>query len=180
LSQDGATLYASSADIAYSFAYNADDQTTSNRRTLVTGMDNPDHSTRTLLLSRLVDGMMLVSRGSADNVDLGAASLDSGRSQIRAFNLTELADGQSYDYTTQGLRLGWGLRNSVGVAEHPQSGGIWSVENSVMDIRYVMRHGTAMRSHRMRASRQVLSLPLVRRTILSMMTFAGTTESHHD
>jgi glucose/arabinose dehydrogenase len=96
-------------------------------------MDNPDHSTRTLLLSRFVDGMLVVSRGSADNVDLGAASLDSGRSQIRAFNLTELADGQSYDYTTQGLRLGWGLRNSVGVAEHPDSGGIWSVENSVDD-----------------------------------------------
>jgi len=64
-------------------------------------------------------------------VDVGAQELESGRSQIKAFNITELGEGESYDYTTQGLRLGWGLRNSVGVAEHPQTGGIWSVENSV-------------------------------------------------
>jgi glucose/arabinose dehydrogenase len=31
--------------------------------------------------------------------------------------------------------LGWGLRNSVGVGEEPTTGGIWSVENSVDDVR---------------------------------------------
>jgi glucose/arabinose dehydrogenase len=94
-------------------------------------MDNPDHSTRTLLLSKKVDGVILISRGSADNDDAGALSLATGRSQIKAFNLKNLSDDSSYDYTTQGTRLGWGLRNSVGIAEHPVTGGIYSVENSI-------------------------------------------------
>ncbi|KIW06982.1 uncharacterized protein PV09_02641 [Verruconis gallopava] len=131
LSGDGRTLYASTSDVAYSYDYNPDDHSTSNRRTLITGMDNPDHSTRTLLLSKMADGMLLVSRGSADNYDAGAASLSTGRSQIRAFNISNLTSSDTYDYTTQGLRLGWGLRNSVGIAEHPETGGIYSVENSV-------------------------------------------------
>ncbi|POR37344.1 Uncharacterized protein TPAR_02457, partial [Tolypocladium paradoxum] len=36
----------------------------------------------------------------------------------------------AYDFAA-GAVLGWGLRNSVGVAEDPASGGVWSVENSV-------------------------------------------------
>ena len=38
------------------------------------------------------------------------------------------------DFGTAGKLLGWGLRNSVGVAEHPITAGIWSVENSVDEI----------------------------------------------
>ena len=77
--------------------------------------------------------MLLVSRGSTANIDLSAASLASGHSQIRAFNLTNLTD-QAYQFDTTGIRLGWGLRNSVGVAEHPVTGGIYSVENSADQI----------------------------------------------
>jgi glucose/arabinose dehydrogenase len=96
-------------------------------------MDNPDHSTRTLLLSKIVDDTLLISRGSADNNDAGASILSTGRAQIKAFNLGDLSGSETYDYTSQGTRLGWGLRNSVGVAEHPLTGGIYSVENSVDD-----------------------------------------------
>ena len=97
---------------------------------IVTGMNTDDHTTRTLLLSQKVDHMLLISRGSTSNIDPAAAMLSSGHSQIKAFNLSNIpADGYSYD--TDGLRLGWGLRNSVGVAEHPTTGGIYSVENSV-------------------------------------------------
>jgi glucose/arabinose dehydrogenase len=101
-------------------------------------MDTSDHTTRTLLLSRKVNGILVVSRGSAANVDPDAAKLSSGHSQIRAFNLTNLTDS-AYNYSSQGLRLGWGLRNSVGVAEHPVTGGIYSVENAVDDLK---RDGT--------------------------------------
>lgn len=93
-------------------------------------MNTDDHTTRTLLMSQKVDGMFLISRGSTSNIDPAAEMLSSGHSQIKAFNLTNMtADGYFYD--TDGLRLGWGLRNSVGVAEHPTTGGIYSVENSV-------------------------------------------------
>lgn len=131
LSQDGRTLYASSAEAAYSWQYDSAGSTLSNTNmSIVTGMNTDDHTTRTLLLSQKVDNMLLISRGSTSNIDPAAAMLSSGHSQIKAFNLSNItADGYSYD--TDGLRLGWGLRNSVGVAEHPTTGGIYSVENSV-------------------------------------------------
>ena len=77
--------------------------------------------------------MLLISRGSTSNIDPEAESLASGHSQIRAFNLANVTSS-GYQYDTDGLRLGWGLRNSVGVAEHPLTGGIYSVENSVDEI----------------------------------------------
>ena len=97
-------------------------------------MNNSDHITRTLLKSRFNENMLLVSRGSNENIDPGAAYLSSGRSQIRAFDLSKVPNG-GYDYTTSGIRLGWGLRNSVGVGEHPITGGIYSVENSADDVK---------------------------------------------
>jgi glucose/arabinose dehydrogenase len=45
-----------------------------------------------------------------------------------------LSDTRSFDYSSTGTILGWGLRNSVGVAEEPSSGGIFSVENSVDNL----------------------------------------------
>lgn len=96
-------------------------------------MTTDDHTTRTLLLSKKVPGMLLVSRGSTSNIDIDAASIASGHSQIRAFNLNNMS-GAAYDFGSEGLRLGWGLRNSVGVAEHPTTGGIYSVENSADQI----------------------------------------------
>ncbi|KAL9100409.1 MAG: hypothetical protein Q9163_004207, partial [Psora crenata] len=93
-------------------------------------MGNSDHTTRTLLISQFADGTLYVSRGSNENIDPAAADITSGRSQIKAFDLNNLPRG-GYDYTTGGRLLGWGLRNSVGVAEHPGTGGIYSVENSV-------------------------------------------------
>ena len=91
-------------------------------------MTGTDHSTRALLLSRTVPGMMVIGRGSFSNIDFEAASIGTGHSQVRAFNLNNRTG--VYDYTTEGLRLGWGLRNEVGLGEHPVSGGIWGVENS--------------------------------------------------
>ena len=131
LSQDGLTLYASSSEAAYSWTYDPKASTaSSSNQTLITGMNNDDHTTRTLLLSEKVNGTLLVSRGSTSNVDLAAAQLSSGRSQIKAFNLLNRSS-EAYSFTQNGLLLGWGLRNSVGVAEHPITGGIYSVENSV-------------------------------------------------
>ncbi len=106
----------------------------SDQKTLVQNMSNNDHVTRTLLLSKKAPGILLVSRGSNENLDNIAKDITSGHSQIRAFNLTNATDGQPYDYASSGKMLGWGLRNSVGVAEEPTTGGIFSVENSADDI----------------------------------------------
>lgn len=96
-------------------------------------MYNKDHTTRTILLSQKADGLLLVSRGSQSNVDAQAEVLSSGNSQIKAFDLSNITD-EGYKFKADGLRLGWGLRNSVGVAEHPDTGGIYSVENSVDEM----------------------------------------------
>ena len=100
-------------------------------------MTTDDHTTRTLLLSQKVDGVLLVSRGSTSNIDAMAEDLSSGHSQIKAFDLKDIPSS-GFDFNTQGTRLGWGLRNSVGLVEHPDTGGIYSVENSADEI---MREG---------------------------------------
>lgn len=98
-------------------------------------MSNTDHTTRTLLLPRLQPDIIIVSRGSDSNEDADAEDIDSGHSQLRTFNLTGLSSSSDpYDFL-DGDVLGWGLRNSVGVAEEPKHGGIWSVENSVDEMR---------------------------------------------
>ncbi|KAF1943215.1 hypothetical protein EJ02DRAFT_443465 [Clathrospora elynae] len=91
LSQDGRTLYGSSHSNVYAWGYNG-------------------HTTRTLLLSQKVPGMLLT-----------------------AFNVSNMTNS-AYDHASSGLLLGWGLRNSVGVAEDPVFGSMYSVENSVDNI----------------------------------------------
>ncbi|KPM37874.1 hypothetical protein AK830_g8709 [Neonectria ditissima] len=139
LSHDGRTLYASSTDKVFSWSYDAASaRLSTSRTTLVANMSNAGHTTRTLLLSRKHPDLLLVSRGSEGNDDAAAADKKSGHSQLRAFNVTTAAAADGPLAYGSGRLLGWGLRNSVGVAEHPASGGIWSVENSVDNLR---RHG---------------------------------------
>jgi glucose/arabinose dehydrogenase len=80
-------------------------------------------------------GMLIVSRGSNSNIDLEAEDINTGHSQIKVFDISNLTStAQPYDFNSNGRLLGWGLRNSVGVAEEPLTGGIYSVENSVDEI----------------------------------------------
>jgi glucose/arabinose dehydrogenase len=138
LSNDGKTLYASSSESVFSWAYNADANGISvseTNQTIVTNMLNDDHTTRTLLMSQKEPGTLIVCRGSNANIDPDAQSLSSGHSQIKAFNIANLTSTTPpYDFNSEGRLLGWGLRNSVGVAEEPLTGGIYSVENSVDQI----------------------------------------------
>jgi len=90
-------------------------------------MTNSDHSTRTLLLSRKVPNLLLVSRGSASNIDNQAKSKSSGHCQIRAFDIS--GTPKTVSFATGGKLIAWGLRNSVGLGENPTDGGIWSNEN---------------------------------------------------
>ncbi|KAL9625879.1 MAG: hypothetical protein Q9160_000200 [Pyrenula sp. 1 TL-2023] len=133
LSQDGATLYASSSEFAWSWDYDPLERFATNQKTLVSGMNTDDHTTRTLLVPQKVNNTILISRGSTSNIDLEAANISTGHSQIKAFSLTD-APNNGRDFNAEGMRLGWGLRNSVGVAEHPETGGIYSVENSADEI----------------------------------------------
>jgi glucose/arabinose dehydrogenase len=132
LSKDGKTLYASSASAVYAWDYDSKAGTVSGKREIVTNMSNNDLVTRTLLLSQKEEGYLLVSRGSADGNEAQAEVLNNGLSQIRAFDISNLTSStKAYNYNEDGVVLGWGLRNSVGVGEHPVTGGIYAVENSI-------------------------------------------------
>jgi len=132
LSADGKTLYASSAEAVFAWSYDSAAGTVgSDRATIVNNMTNADHISRTLLISPSRPNMLIVSRGSAENIDYGTRELASGRSQIRAFDLDNLPADRPYEYSSEGRVLGMGLRNDVGVAEEPLTGGIYSVENSI-------------------------------------------------
>ncbi|RDA83195.1 hypothetical protein CP532_1238 [Ophiocordyceps camponoti-leonardi (nom. inval.)] len=135
LSPDGRTLFASSSTDVYAWDYDAIKGQTRNRRHLITGMKQGGHETRTLLVPRHEPNLLLVSRGSDGNVDMGTVRESSGRSQIRVFRIDDLMllrrRGEAPVGFERGDVLGWGLRNSVGVAEDPTTGNIWSVENSL-------------------------------------------------
>ncbi|KAK3068855.1 hypothetical protein LTR53_013262 [Teratosphaeriaceae sp. CCFEE 6253] len=132
-SEDGATLYASSPEAVYAWDYSPQSQTnTSEPRILVANMTTSDHTTRTLLLPRHAPGLLVVTRGSTSNLDVEAEDLATGHSQVKAFNLTNMTN--AYNFNTDGLLLGWGLRNDVGIAEEPISGGVYTVENSVDEM----------------------------------------------
>ena len=122
-------------DAAYSWTYDPENASVDGSGiTIVTGMENGDHVTRTLLLSTKTNSTLLVSRGSAANLDSEAEKISSGHAQVKAFDLANVPDG-GYSFKSDGQIIGWGLRNSVGLAEHPDTGGIFSVENSADELK---------------------------------------------
>lgn len=97
-------------------------------------MKQGGHATRTLLIPQRNPNLLLVSRGSDGNVDKGTVDIQSARSQIRVFELDELFNaGYPVQYSS-GAVLGWGLRNSVGVAQDPSTGNIVSTHPAVSHL----------------------------------------------
>lgn len=92
--------------------------------------------------------MMIINRGSFSNFDPLALDITTGVSQIKAFNISNVTDGSPpYNFNSSGLMLGWGLRNNVGIAEEPITGGIYSVENSADQVtRAVSLHSACISS----------------------------------
>lgn len=87
VSKYGKTLYAPSSETVISWSYDAASQSLSGKnKTLITGMDNTDHTTRTPLMSQMQPGILLVSRGSATNVDANAEDISTGHSELRALS----------------------------------------------------------------------------------------------
>lgn len=137
ISPDGETIYASSADHVFSWPYNnSTGSVTANATTVVSGLGvgGGDQVTRTILASQLVPGTIIVSKGSGGSVDQ-ARNVSSGLGQVKAFNLGSLTStSEPYDFSTSGQLLGWGLYNAVGLAEHPETGGIFSMDNGQDDL----------------------------------------------
>lgn len=132
LSPDGKTLFASSSSTAWKWSYSSSTMTATSQKTLVTGMDNPDHVTRTLYVSKKYPDLLLVSRGSNQNVDFDSVDPAQGRAMIKIFSIKG-APANGYDYTAAGRLFAYGVRNEVGLAEDA-AGNIWGVENSADNV----------------------------------------------
>ncbi|TQV98752.1 hypothetical protein V2A60_007545 [Cordyceps javanica] len=131
LTADGKTLFASSSTDVYAYTYDAATGTAGPARSVISGMKQTGHVSRTLYVPPENPDLLLVLRGSNDNVDKDTARIESGRSQLRVFQIDDLLGSkQAVDYT-EGDVMGWGLRNSVGVGQDPTTGHIWTVENSI-------------------------------------------------
>ncbi|APA06753.1 hypothetical protein SS1G_04639 [Sclerotinia sclerotiorum 1980 UF-70] len=103
-------------------------------QTIVVGstvvLTNDDSTTRSLLTTKLTPNQLLISRGTTLNIDPEAELPSTGHCQLKSFNLSTLTpESPPYNFTTSGHLLATGLRNSVGLAEEPLFGGIYSVEN---------------------------------------------------
>jgi glucose/arabinose dehydrogenase len=115
LSQDGKTLFASSATSVFAWSYDAKTMTVSETsRMVVSGMDSRGHVTRTLVIPPKHPDLLIVSHGSNDNFDYGSADINTGRSCVKVFDTTK-TPAEGYDYASGGYQLGYGLRNEVGL-----------------------------------------------------------------
>lgn len=116
LSNDGKTLYASSATTVFAWSYDSATMTvTGDSTTIVSGMDSTGHVTRTLAVPPKHPNLLIVSHGSNDNYDYGSADIKTGRSCIKVFDVTQ-TPSIGYNYVTEGYQMGYGLRNEVGLA----------------------------------------------------------------
>lgn len=112
----GHWLYASSTEAVYRWDYSPGTQSnTSAPQILVNNMTGTDHTTRTLLLTQKAQGYLVVTRGSLENLDVQAANEATGISQVKAFEVTDSA-AFPYRYDSDGILLGWGLRNEVSLS----------------------------------------------------------------
>jgi len=128
LTPDGKTLYASSQTAAYSWTYDPVAKIATDQKTVITGISQGIHSTRTIVPSPVNPNLVIVSVGSNANWDMETSDPSAGRSIVKVFDMSAVPSS-GYTFNTQGTVLGYGLRNSVALAFDP-NGHVWASENS--------------------------------------------------
>ena len=122
------------------YPYDAVAGTIGEKKTVINGMVNGGHQTRTLLIPETAPDLLYVLRGSDGNIDNATTETGTARSIMKIFNVTELlAATEPIDYAAGGEISAWGLRNSVGVAEDPSTGGIVSYSGPLAALAYEAR-----------------------------------------
>lgn len=135
VSADGKTIFVSNLQRVTAFPYDPVAGTVGTGKQIITNMqNNGPHPTRALLTSKFSPDTLLVTIGSNSNIDTATAQKSANRCMIKAFSIKSVME-TPVSYSAAGEILGWGLRNIVGMGEHPTTGGIWSVENSMDDVR---------------------------------------------
>lgn len=107
-------LYVGETDKIVRFKYGGYDKKPGKKEVLVSGLPNNGHFTKTLDFGP--DGRMYVSMGSSCNV---CVEEDKRRAAVLVYS----ADGKD------GKVYASGLRNSVGLTRHPETGELWATDN---------------------------------------------------
>lgn len=129
-------LIVSSASIAYQVALveSLDSVVLGSNVTLVNGMAGIGTQTCTLRIAANSTNALIISHGSGSNLDPAAASPDSGIAMVKMFHVDGTSGCPPLNFTADGTLLGWGLRNDIGIAQHPLSHGLWAVENGADNL----------------------------------------------
>lgn len=114
LSPDGKTLYVSASPTAWSYSYDAKTMTATGQTVVVKGMNPGGHNTRTLAVPPNNPNILIVSLGSAGNIDIPTGAKEAGRAIVKVFDLTKTPSG-GWTYNSEGWFLGYGLRNEIGL-----------------------------------------------------------------
>ncbi|KAI0105594.1 soluble quino protein glucose dehydrogenase [Hypoxylon sp. NC0597] len=133
ITPDGKTVYASSQTTVWSWAYDQAALTLTGQKTVVSGIGQGIHSTRTTVVSPKNPNLILVSVGSNSNWDDPTIDPSVGRAIVKVFDVST-APANGYSFNSQGTVLGYGLRNEVALAFDP-NGHVWGAENSGDDFR---------------------------------------------
>ncbi|KAI1738599.1 soluble quino protein glucose dehydrogenase [Xylaria scruposa] len=133
LSADGNTLFASSSSTVFRWNYDPiTGDVSPNPVVVVSGMATSGHTTRTLVIPAHRQDLLVVSHGSASNLDLATSEPDTGRAIVKVFNVSSVPLG-GYNYVSQGWNAGYGLRSEVGLA-FDGNNMLWGVENSADNL----------------------------------------------
>ncbi|KAI1431472.1 soluble quino protein glucose dehydrogenase [Xylaria sp. CBS 124048] len=133
MSEDGRTLYASSAASVFSWTYEPSTGDVGHDSvTLVSGMATSGHTTRTLIIPPHRPDLLVVSHGSNGNLDLDTINPQTARAIVKVFDISSVPMG-GYNFTSQGWKAGFGLRNEVALA-FDGNNMLWGVENSADNL----------------------------------------------
>ncbi|KAI6087230.1 soluble quino protein glucose dehydrogenase [Hypoxylon rubiginosum] len=133
LTPDNKILYASSQTTVWSWTYDAAAMTVTGQKTVISGIGQGIHSTRTTVVSPKNPNLILVSVGANSNWDNPTIDPGVGRAIVKVFDVSA-APANGYTFNTQGKVLAYGLRNEVALAFDP-NGHVWGAENSGDDFR---------------------------------------------
>ncbi|KAE8440501.1 hypothetical protein EG329_007418 [Mollisiaceae sp. DMI_Dod_QoI] len=140
------TLYASSMTVVFSWTYDAVAiAVVGPAKTIIKGMYNSGHPTRSLLMSPSHPNSLLVSHGASENIDYPSGNIQTGRAMIRVFDLNLVPSG-GYNYSTGGYLIGYGLRNAVGLAFDLYNK-LWVTENGSDELTRTAINGQAVDIH---------------------------------
>ncbi|KAH9990900.1 hypothetical protein F4779DRAFT_251330 [Xylariaceae sp. FL0662B] len=133
LSIDERTLFASSATSVFSWAYDLETGNVAGLPlTMISGMANAGHRTRTLIIPPNHPDLLVVSHGSGSNLDYSAIAPETARAIVKVFNISTVPQ-DGYDYVADGWNAGYGLRNEVGLV-FDGNNMLWGVENSADEL----------------------------------------------